>query len=76
MDNEQFLKQSLDRFHNLANLKFLKGMEQHGGKLFEKKDLVFKAKEEVIDLWFYLDALQKEIDDKTVYEVKEDDIDL
>jgi len=76
MTNEQFKKDSLERFTNLASIKFDAGQLQHGGMLWQKKDLVYKAKEEVIDMWFYLDSLQKQIEDKTVYEVSEDDIDL
>lgn len=76
MENERFKKESLERFVNLASLKFDKGAELHGGFLWLKKDLILKAKEEVIDMWFYLDSLQKQFDDKTIYEVSSEDIDL
>lgn len=71
----RFLLDSLKRFVLSASYKYKKGQEQHGGKLWEKKDLIKKAKEEVIDQWFYLDALDKQLTDKTVYKVTGKDID-
>lgn len=64
-----FLEESLERFKNLSMVKFEAGRQEHGGELTEKQNIVWKAKEEVIDLWFYLDALEYQIDHKTIYTV-------
>ena len=72
---EKELKDSLERLTNLADLKYRAGQKQHGGNLEEKKGLLWKAKEEVIDMWFYLDALEKQIELKTIYTANGVDID-
>lgn len=75
MINETFKQESLKRFNERASEKFDIGKKQHGGNLWEKKDLISMAKDEVIDQWFYLDSLEKQIKDKTIYEVSGEDID-
>lgn len=74
-DQEKSMKDSLDRFYRLAEVKYRKGQEQHGGDLWDKKGLIWKAKEEVIDMWFYLEALEKQIELKTIYTANGVDID-
>lgn len=71
----KFLLLSLFNFVKSAGFKYRKGQWQHGGSLWEKKDLITKAKEEVIDQWFYLDALEKQIKNKTIYKVNGKDLD-
>jgi hypothetical protein len=77
MTNEQQISMdgAIDKFSHLAELKYRAGQDQHGGQLWEKKGLLWKAKEEVIDLWFYLDALEKQIELKTIYTANGVDID-
>lgn len=75
MTNDNFLEGSLNRFNRLATIKFFAGSAQHGGKLWEKKDLIKKAKDECIDQWFYLDALEKQLEDRTIFKVNGVDID-
>lgn len=72
---KKFLLLSLFNFVKFAGIKYRKGQQQHGGNLWEKKDLITKAKEEVIDQWFYLDALEKQIMSKTIYKVNGKDLD-
>ncbi len=65
----------LDRFNDQAIKKYTKGNEQHGGKLWLKKDLIDKSIEEVIDLLFYLFTLKDQINNNTLYSVTEEDKD-
>jgi len=69
------IKGILKRFYIQAIGKYIKGNKQHGGKLWEKKDLIDKAIEEAIDQVIYLYTLKDQINNKTLYSVKEEDID-
>ena len=54
---EEIAKKSVDRFNKLATVKFMAGQAEHGGNLVNKVRLE-NAEEEIIDLWFYIQALR------------------
>ena len=54
---EEIAKRSVDRFNKLATVKFMAGQAEHGGNLVNKVRLE-NAEEEIIDLWFYIQALR------------------
>lgn len=62
MTIKEHLKRIINGFIELISQKYLKGAVEHGGSLWEKKNLVGKAKEEVVDLYSYLDALEIQLD--------------
>ena len=54
---EEIAKKSVDRFNELATAKYMAGQAEHGGNLVNKVRLE-NAEEEIIDLWFYIQALR------------------
>ena len=57
---EDFRDDSLRRFLDAAKEKYDKGQEEHGGFIVDRVD--FKdLEEEIIDLWFYIQALRHKI---------------
>jgi len=62
MTNEQ--KQSMEdavkAFMDKATLKYVAGQKEHGGNLWEKPDLLDRMEEEVIDQWFYIQAMKQQ----------------
>ena len=54
---EEIAKRSVDRFNELATAKYMAGQAEHGGNLVNKVRLE-NAEEEIIDLWFYIQALR------------------
>ena len=54
---EEIAKRSVDRFNKLATAKYMAGQAEHGGNLVNKVRLE-NAEEEIIDLWFYIQALR------------------
>lgn len=75
VEQQAHLLEVLQDYRYKSEAKYIKGAEQHGGNLWEKKGLVDMALEEVMDLMFYLYSLKKQIEDKTVYTVNGEDID-
>lgn len=59
---KEHLKRIINNFVDLISQKYIRGAVEHGGSLWEKKDLIGKAKEEVVDLYSYLDALEIQLD--------------
>tara|TARA_R100001443_G_scaffold116636_1_gene137677 strand:- start:177 stop:506 length:330 start_codon:yes stop_codon:yes gene_type:complete len=57
---EKICKEAIDEFNELASSKFWKGQKEHGGCL-DDRDCIAAAKEEVIDLWFYLCSAQHQV---------------
>ena len=51
-------------FAQEAKLKYDKGQKEAGTNLDEHPDLVGAVREELMDAWFYLHSLAKQIDDK------------
>ena len=74
-ENELHLASIIEKSIDLIDAKYRKGDEQHGGKLWKKKNLVDKAIDEAIDQLVYLITLKQQIDSKTLYLVKGKDKD-
>jgi len=51
-------------FKQMARPKYDKGQKEKGTNLDDHTDLVGAIREELVDGWFYLDSLAKQIDDK------------
>lgn len=60
MTPKQHSNQVTKEFARLMLLKYAKGQKEHGGKLWEKPDLLDSAIEEVVDLAFYLITLKQQ----------------
>lgn len=73
---EEHLEGIKDSFNKEVDKKYRAGQAQHGGNLWLKKDLIGKALEEIIDLYVYMATLKTQIEQQTIYEVTEDDIDI
>ena len=67
MRDEELMEDALTKFQSEAKSKFLKGILEHnpnGDKGLSRMHLLQKisaCKEEVIDLWFYLYAMEQDI---------------
>ena len=67
MRDEDLMEDALTKFQSEAKSKFLKGILEHnpnGDKGLSRMHLLQKidaCKEEVIDLWFYLYAMEQDI---------------
>ena len=67
MRDEELMEDALEKFQSEAKSKFLKGILEHnpnGDKGLSRMHLLQKidaCKEEVIDLWFYLYAMEQDI---------------
>jgi len=60
-EQTESLAKSLSRFALMAEQKYKKGQEEHGGNLWVKPDLIDRMEEEVIDQWHYLQALRQQL---------------
>jgi len=60
-EQTESLAKSLTRFALMAELKYKKGQEEHGGNLWVQPDLIDRMEEEVIDQWHYLQALRQQL---------------
>lgn len=56
------LKRIQNSFHKEVKRKYEKGQLQHGGNLFEKRDILDMAMEEIIDLYVYLHTLREQLE--------------
>lgn len=67
MRDEELMEDALEKFQSEAKAKFLKGILEHnpdGTKGLSRMHLLQKidaCKEEVIDLWFYLYAMEQDV---------------
>ena len=67
MKDEELMNDALEKFQSEAKAKFLKGILEHnpdGTKGLSRMHLLQKidaCKEEVIDLWFYLYAMEQDV---------------
>ena len=65
LHDEALMKDALKEFKAKAKKKFLNGIKEHnpdgdkGMVMMSMKDRVSCAKDEVIDLWFYLHAIEQ-----------------
>lgn len=71
--SEKHLIKILNDFGKIIDKKYSKGVEQHGGKLWLKSDLIDKAIEEVADLATYLITLKQQIKNKNFGKLKDKD---
>jgi hypothetical protein len=66
MRDEEIMEDALEQFQFLARNKFMAGIREHnpdGSKGLSKMTLLQKidsAKDEVMDLWFYLYAMEQQ----------------
>lgn len=62
-EHERHMEQQIERFSRQARVKYKGGQQEHGGCLwaFSKLSLVREAKQEVIDQWFFLDELERQL---------------
>jgi hypothetical protein len=74
-ENELHLRSIIEQAIDLIDAKYRRGDEQHGGKLWKKKNLIDKAIEEAIDQVVYLITLKQQINSKTLYLVRGKDKD-
>ena len=51
---------AINDFRIKAEKKYVSGQNEHGGNLWEKPGLLEMMEEEVIDQWFYLQALKQQ----------------
>jgi hypothetical protein len=58
---ETIRDRAMQRFNELAPAKYDQGQAEHGGILIER-DLVSDMEREVIDFWFYLQALRQRME--------------
>lgn len=62
-EQQQHMKDLGRRFIEFMEPKYIKGAEEHGGDIHDMKalQLLNCAKEEVVDLWVYLDTLEEKL---------------
>ena len=61
MTDQQFMEEALARFRSLASEKFQKGVREHGGKLWTKPGMLDEIEAEILDIWFYIQALREQL---------------
>ena len=74
-EQNEHLARVKTNFTELATDKYIKGQSQHGGNLWEKKNLIDMAIDEAIDQVIYLLTLKEQIENKTLYTVSGEDSD-
>jgi hypothetical protein len=67
--NELHLMSIIEQTIDRIDRKYRKGNKQHGGQLWEKKDIIEMAIDEAIDQVVYLLTLKQQIDSKILYTV-------
>lgn len=60
-EQEQNLQEALEEFGKRGDKKYRVGQAEHKGNLWEVTGLLDEAMNEVIDQWFYLFNLKKQI---------------
>jgi len=59
-------EQAVMCFKQMARPKYDKGQKEKGTNLDDHDDLIGAIREELIDGWFYLESLAKQVDDKDI----------
>ena len=59
-------EQAIMCFKQMARPKYDKGQQEKGTNLDDHDDLVGAIREELVDGWFYLESLAKQVDDKDI----------
>ena len=55
------MEESIARFHAIAARKYKQGQAEHGGNLWEKPNLIEEMEAEVLDQWFFIQALRQKL---------------
>lgn len=63
-EHAMHLEKLLKKFERLASDKYIKGQQEHGGKLWLKPGLLDMAIEEAIDQVIYLLTLKDQLDEQ------------
>jgi len=66
MTYQEHIRQILGEFSQIASQKYMTGVREHGGHLWEKKGLIDMAIEEAVDQVIYLLTLKKQIEDSGI----------
>lgn len=66
MTYQEHIRQILGDFSQIASQKYMAGVREHGGHLWEKNGLIDMAIEEAVDQVIYLLTLKKQIEDSGV----------
>jgi hypothetical protein len=61
---DQIRDHAMKAFNQIAPHKYNTGQEEHGGILDERDDIVTECRNEAVDLWFYLEAVRHQMDEK------------
>lgn len=63
MTQEQYesMESALNRFQSMASAKYKEGQKEHGGNLWEKECLMDEIEKEIIDQWFYIQAVKQKL---------------
>jgi hypothetical protein len=61
-DHEHHLQEVKDSFEQEVDKKYRHGQLEHGGNLWQKSGLIKQAKQEAVDLYVYLDTLEKQLE--------------
>ena len=71
---DQIRDDAVQDWHQRAPLKYNEGQKQHGGNLDDRADLIGEAKNEAIDLWFYLCSAEKEREEllRTIHQLEKE----
>ena len=71
---DQIRDDAVQDWHQRAPLKYNEGQKKHGGNLDHRPYLIGEAKNEAIDLWFYLCSAEKERQDllNTIHRLKKE----
>jgi len=59
-------EQAIMCFKQMARPKYDKGQQEKGTNLDDHDDLIGAIREELVDGWFYLESLAKQVDDKDI----------
>jgi hypothetical protein len=62
-EQQEHLHALTGRFVDQVTEKYVAGQKEHGGDLWRKKGIIKMAKEEVVDMWVYLDTLEQQLKD-------------
>ena len=64
MTPEEIKGRALARFAQLAPKKYDRGQQEHQGILTNRRGLLNDMEEEIIDLWFYLQAFKMKLEEE------------
>jgi len=60
-EQKESLGNALQRFQVMADKKYKEGQAEHGGNLWEKDCLLDEIEKEIIDQWFYIQAVKQKL---------------